>query len=238
VANFLPGSVATLPSPRVDYDDRVPLWVLALIAFLGLSTSRSHAAEPSQAATPEVRALVKQSSEQFAAGQYQDALRNLLAAYEKQPLPLLLFNIAQTQRKLGGRAEALDYYQRFAQAAPSSPLLPEAEAHAAALRAELAAEQAARQRADAEELARLAQARLNEAEALTAANLAARQRAEAELLSGRKEAEPKPLYKRPWLYVGLGAVVVVGVALGVGLGLGLQPPPEPSTDLPPQTVRF
>jgi hypothetical protein len=226
------------PLGGVDYDGGVRLWVLGLIALLLLSPRLGYAAEQSPIATPEVRALVKQSSEQFAAGQYQDALRSLLAAYEMQPLPLLLFNIAQTQRKLGDRASALDSYQRFARAAPASPLLSEAEAHAAALRAELAAEQAARQRDDAQELNRQAQARLKEAEELTAANLAARKRAEAELLAGRKPVERTPVYKRPWLYAVVGGAVVVGVALGVGLGLGLQPPPEPVTDLSPQTIRF
>lgn len=237
-SQFFPATLATLRGPCVDYDGLVPYWVLLVIALLGLMPAASQAAETSPVASPDVRALVKQSSEQFAAGNYSEALQSLLAAYEKQPLPLLLFNIAQTHRKLGQRTEALDCYQRFVRAAPGSPLLPEAEAHAAALRAELAAESAARQRADAEELARQAQARLQEAEALTAANLAARKRAEEDLLSGRREAERQPIYKRPWLYVALGGVAITGIALGLGLGLGLRPPPEPTTDLPPQTIRF
>lgn len=239
VANFLPTAFATLPGRRLNYDGLVPYWVRSLLALVLLLCPRiPHAAEARAVATPEVRALVQQSSEQFAAGNYPEALRSLLSAYEQQPLPLLLFNIAQTHRKLGQRTEALDYYQRFVTAAPSSPLLPEAEAHAAALRAELAADEAARQRADAELLAKQAQQRLQEAEALTAANLAARKQAEADLLSGPREPERTPIYKRPWLYVAVGGAVVLGIALGVGLGLGLQPPLEPATDLPPQTIRF
>ncbi len=193
-------------------------------------------------ATPEVQSLVKASRDQFTSGQYEDALRSLLLAYEKQPFPLLLFNIAQTYRKLGRKLEALDHYQRFVGAAPGSPLLTEAEAHAAALRAELAAEQASQKRADAEEFARQAQKRLDEAEALAVANLAARKQAEAELLAERRGVERaqerRPFYKRPWLYLALGGVVLTAAAVGIGLGLALRPPPEPMTDLAPQTIRF
>lgn len=211
------------------------LWLCSAVAIAQASSS-------DQVARPEVRELVIQSSTHFQRGDYDAALTALLKAYELQPLPLLLFNIAQAYRKAGKREEALRYYERFVATAPQSPLTPEAEAHSAALRAEFAAERAARDRADAEKLSEQARVRLNEAEAMAAKNEAARQQAQADMLLLERRAaqiaDKKPIYRRPWFWGLLGGLAAAGLATGLGVGLAMRPPDEPVTDLPGQTIRF
>ena len=89
----------------------------------------------------------------FGAGSYDQAIVEFQLAYQKRQLPTLLFNIAQAHRKAGHWAEALALYERFLKDDPKSALLPEAEAHAAAMRARLDAEKASAEREAAERLA-------------------------------------------------------------------------------------
>lgn len=218
-------------------------WALLMVLLFSWGMIPAATAAPSEIVlSPEVRQLVTKSSTQFQQGDYEGALASLLAAYERQPLSLFLFNIAQSHRKLGHIAEALSYYERFVKSAPSSPLVAESEAHAAALRAEMAARQAARDRADAETQAAAAQQRLREAEELAQKNEAVRKKVEEDLLLvERKTAQleqKKPVYRRPVFWAVLGGVAAAGLVVGLGVGLGTRPPPAPQTDLPGQTVRF
>lgn len=202
------------------------------------SQAQAQSDNNSQRARPEVRELVVQSSAHFQHGDYEAALQALLSAYKQQPLPLLLFNIAQTYRKAGRSQAALEWYQRFVTELPQSPLAPEAEAHSAALRAELAAQKAAQDRADAERLSAEARARLQEAEAVAAANEVERQRAQAAMLERQNQKPATPVWRRGWFWGVVGGTVAVGAAVAIGVSLAMQPPPEPMADLPEQTIRF
>ncbi|MCA1826294.1 MAG: PEGA domain-containing protein [Myxococcales bacterium] len=53
------------------------------------------------------------------AGDYECAIRRYQKAYEAEPNPLVLFDIAQLRRKLGDCAEAKSAYQAFLEEAPS-----------------------------------------------------------------------------------------------------------------------
>lgn len=53
--------------------------------------------------------------------QYESALGEFESAYKLRQVPALMFNIAQTHRKLGHVQQALDFYERYLLAEPSMP---------------------------------------------------------------------------------------------------------------------
>lgn len=58
-------------------------------------------------------ALVRQGTELFKEGRYAEAAQAFLGAYELEPEPELLFNIAWCYEKLGDNTLARQYYERF-----------------------------------------------------------------------------------------------------------------------------
>ena len=179
-----------------------------------------------------LREILDSATRLFTAGSYDQAIGEFQLAYQKRQLPTLLFNIAQAHRKAGHWAEALALYERFLKDDPKSALLPEAEAHAAAMRARLDAERASAEREAAE---RLAKKRAEEAEALAIAREAERKKAEDALLLASKAKEP-PVYKKAWFWGVIGGVVAAG-AITAGVVIGIQQR-EPSSDLGVRVVDF
>ncbi|MFO0578475.1 MAG: hypothetical protein U1A78_31100 [Polyangia bacterium] len=222
---------------------------LVLLGVLGLdlagSGSRVASAQPAptaQSPAPAApaagadkrtaRELIDSATKRFAAGEYDAAIGDFFAAYQKKSLPALLFNIAQAHRKAGHWDEALTVYERFMKEDPKSPLLPEAEAHAAAMRAKIDAEKASAEREAAE---RLAKQRADEAEALALAREAERKKAEAALLLAAERKE-KPVYKRAWFWGVIGGVVAAA-AITTGVVLAVKQK-EPGSDLGARDVQF
>jgi len=72
-----------------------------------------------------------------AAGSYADAIAEYQVAYALMPTPEFLFNIAQCHRLSGDKARAVEYYQRYLEAAPRGKGAPEAHAHIETLTHEL-----------------------------------------------------------------------------------------------------
>lgn len=178
---------------------------------------------------------ITRATQYFSSGEYDKAIDDYRAAYQMKQLPTLLFNIAQAQRKAGKHQEALTTYERFLKDDPKSPLAPEAEAQATAMRARIEAEKATAERETAE---RIAKQRVEEAEALAKAREEERRKAEAALLLASKE---KPVYKRPWfaaVMVVTGVVVVGGIVVGALFGSGVVGPKEPSSDLGVRVIQF
>ncbi|MEA2696960.1 MAG: hypothetical protein QOI66_1231 [Myxococcales bacterium] len=60
---------------------------------------------------------------------FQDAFTEYQEAYLAKPEPNLLFNMAQCQRKMGNRAEAVRFYRRFLAEKPNPPNLAMVEQH-------------------------------------------------------------------------------------------------------------
>ena len=185
-----------------------------------------------QAAPRTPKEFIGRATQKFSAGDFAGAIDDYRAAYQQRPLPTLLFNIAQAHRKSGNWQEALTTYERFLKEDPKSTLAPEAEAHAAAMRAKIDAEKSLAERETAE---RLAQQRAEEAEALAKAREEERKKAEAALLLATTQPKKPPLYKRPWFWVVVGGVAVAAIGVGIGVGLYLR---EPSSDLGPRPVAF
>lgn len=61
---------------------------------------------------------LKAARQHFNAGQYEQAIRRLEAAYGLSPKAQYLFSIAQSHRRLGHHREARDMYRRFLRDAP------------------------------------------------------------------------------------------------------------------------
>ncbi|MFO0623572.1 MAG: hypothetical protein U0745_19425 [Polyangia bacterium] len=196
------------------------------------SPTESAQAAPSGKDQRSLREVLDSATKLFQAGSYDQAIVEFQVAYTKRQLPTLLFNIAQAHRKAGHWSEALALYERFLRDDPKSALLPEAEAHAAAMRARLDAERASQEREAAE---RLAQRRAEEAEAMAKAREAERQKADEALLLVAKQKE-KPIYKKAWFWGVIGGLAAAG-AVTAGVVIAVQQR-EPSADLGVRVVEF
>jgi tetratricopeptide (TPR) repeat protein len=84
-------------------------------------------------ATAEARAHYRHGLSLFNEGQFDEARAEFEAGYSIQPLPLFLFNAAQSARRGNDRARALELYRRFVAADPDSSLRAEAEQYIADL---------------------------------------------------------------------------------------------------------
>ena len=208
----------------------IRLFRAALVCAIVLGLAGTAIAD--RKAEAKAKAFYLEGQKAFDLGDFPRAIDNFKKAYDAAPKPGLLFNIAQAHRKSGNWQEALTTYERFLKEDPKSTLAPEAEAHAAAMRAKIDAEKSLAERETAE---RLAQQRAEEAEALAKAREEERKKAEAALLLATTQPKKPPLYKRPWFWVVVGGVAVAAIGVGIGVGLYLR---EPSSDLGPRPVAF
>lgn len=216
--------------------------VLLSVLLMGAGTTRAQGQAPGQAAPGaapassdkrSTRELIDSATKHFAAGEYEAAISDFYAAYQKKAIPALLFNIAQAHRKAEHWQEALTLYERFMKDDPKSQLVPEAEAHSAAMRARIDAQKASAEREAAE---RLAKQRAEEAEALAVAREAERKKAEAALLLAASRKSEKPIYKRGWFWGVIGGVVVAAaITAGVVVAVKLK---EPTSELGARDVQF
>jgi tetratricopeptide (TPR) repeat protein len=90
---------------------------------------RDSGRSPPEDAVTAARQHTRQGTALYNLDRFEPALAEYRAAYLAAPDPALLFNIAQCQRRLGHRAEALDYYRKYLRSAPGAPNRPEVERH-------------------------------------------------------------------------------------------------------------
>ena len=101
---------------------RVVTFVLANGAFC-LAVSAT-----AQAATPAAKALYDKGATEYNLGHFAEAIVNFEKAYELDPAPILLFNIAQSHRQSGDNEKALFFYRRYLEhAAPDASNRPDVE---------------------------------------------------------------------------------------------------------------
>ena len=86
---------------------------LVLLAILA-GGARAHAG-------PDAKAVYAEGEKLYAAGRYLDAAEKFRAAYELDPDPAYLFNVAQAYRFGEDCAKSADYYHRFLAKVPSPP---------------------------------------------------------------------------------------------------------------------
>ncbi len=82
----------------------------------------------------------ERGKELHAAGKYQEAATEYLAAYERYPAPAFLYNVAQVYRLAGDKQSALENYRKYLEQEPEGEGSADAREFVAALEAVLAAE--------------------------------------------------------------------------------------------------
>ncbi len=162
------------------------------------------------------REAFREGMRQYEVGDVKAALAAFKRAYLSYEEPAFLFNIAQCERVLGEKSEALREYKMYLRKLPAAPNRAEVQKIVGDLEAALAAER----RKPPQERAEIAP---SPAPALAAAPsprpLAVIVKFEPPATPPRSE---KPAYKKWWVWTVV-AVVVAGAGVGLGLGFGLKP---------------
>ena len=157
--------------------------------------------------------LFERAQASFSQGKFDEARADYQAAYDVEPLPAFLFNIAQCYRNMGDYERAQLYFHRYTVRDPRGPNRPAAERLAA-------------------EMSQLAEARRNQLGAdsprgepagasvttppLTPPPDQAAGNRQTSLLAVRDSGQPAPasppIYRRGWFWAGVGGVVLLGAA--------------------------
>lgn len=117
------------PGARLDARRRCGL--ATLVVAIAIGTSPLHADTPAEQTLARIREL-------YASGDYEGVRRELLAAYDRDPDPALLFALGQVELNLGNYAAAIDYYERFITTGPSDEQVALAQQAIGAARMRLA----------------------------------------------------------------------------------------------------
>jgi tetratricopeptide (TPR) repeat protein len=175
------------------------------IARLGLIFATLIAVVSPAAAEDKVaaRAAFTEGTKHYDLNQYEQALDAFKRAYWNYEEPTFLFNIAQCQRALGRKDEALAFYRSYLRKLPDAPNRVETERFMAELEEALAREKVVR-----EEI----KPNLPVVAAVDPTTSAPPPPVPAK----------KPAWKRGWVWGVVGGVVAAGVAVGVGVGVGTQ----------------
>lgn len=171
------------------------------------------------------REAFREGTRQFDLGEFQNALAAFKKAYLHHEDPAILYNIAQCQRQLGEKAEALRSYRVFLSKEPNTPERPQIEKIIAELQAGIEHDKAA----VSQPPIGIVSPKPNGAEPADASPKDAavphpsseQPAAPAGALVATAPPHEKPLTKKPWFWATLagGAVVVAGaITLGVVLG--------------------
>jgi len=141
----------------------------------------------------------------YAAGEYERALTAFSAAYGLQPVPGLLFNIAQCHRKLGNYERAAVFFQQYLYLSPSNEntstvraLLIEAQAHE---------KERKRRLAEQEKLQR-AKLQLSATTPLQASIAGGEKGGDV----ARSSSSSDSIFQKWWFWTGVGAVTVGSTA--------------------------
>jgi tetratricopeptide (TPR) repeat protein len=193
-------------------------WLLVALIALGAATARADDRD-------EAKKHFKAGKKHHDAGEWDAALGEYLHAYQLDPSPAFLFNIGQVYRLKGDRGKALDYYQRFLEAAPRARGSDEARTFATELKTTLDAEAAARQAQETEteraraETERAQAAEQRRAEETQQETLEAERRVAEVARANATEARRKAERRLRYAGIASAAVGAVGIALGIMFGL-------------------
>lgn len=199
----------------------IPLPSVALFAFMLTATQVVLAAASPPApvvscdADPECSRMADQASKHSQAGRYGEARRLYEAAYALRPDPLLLYNLGRVQHKAGRPADAAGYYERYLAAGAEG-------SETNRRKTEQFLEQARKE-------AGISTPTIQAVSPSTAVPSPASQPTvstgstgiEPSAASGTEQ--PKPLYKKWWLWTAVGAAAV-GIGVGLGVGLAARRP--------------
>jgi len=172
------------------------------------------------------RAAFRAGSQHYNLGEFQQALDAFKEAYRRYEDPSILFNIAQCERQLGHKREAIREYRAYLNNSENADNRESVRQIITQLERELAADD---QRAAA---AAAAASKAPPPVALAApepTQTAATPRAATLTASAPPPAERKPAYKKWWVWTMVGGVVAAGAAAGLAIAL-TRTGPAPKVD--------
>jgi len=193
-----------------------PLLVFAMVAKVS--------AQPSP--PPEARQHSDACIKAYDLAEYQRAINECKAAYELYPAPLLLYSIAQANRKLGQAATALEFYKKYIAKSPTGSQRAQAENQIELLKPIVEAAERSRTAppdgAGADQTEHSGSRRPGPVAAAPSLTVSQSQVANAPPVAGEVSSTGSRPKSRRWIWgVVVGSVVVAG--LGIGLGVGLAP---------------
>ena len=187
-----------------------PLWLI-LIATLMLGVTRGAVAAEDKT-TNEARRLYSEATAAFGLGNYAEAAEKYEGSFKLHPDAALLYNAAQAYRMSGNQTRALQLYRNFIRLYGDNPRTPDARTHVAALEKALA--EAATASAAPPPPAPLAPAPMPTPPASPSLTAPAPSPEQPPALvvaqTPQNSDEGPPLWRRPWFWVAVGAVVVGG----------------------------
>jgi hypothetical protein len=204
-------------------------WLLAAPARaqrLSLPSSPAPPSPPSDDPSPEAKAAQQEEQARvyfslgaghYKVGEYDAAIAAFQAGYRLAPLPLFLFNIAQSARRAGNHEMAIEYYQKYieSETLASAPQLAEARLQVEQL---LSAGPAPPTKSEPPP-----QSPAKTESPAKPAPVAKPALAPPPLIV-TKAPPPSPPHRRGrgWMWGTIAGVTVAGMAVGLGLGFGLQ----------------
>lgn len=187
------------------------------------------AAPPARADKRDVaREEFKTGARYFEIADYPNALEHFKTAYIAFEDPAILFNIAQCERLLNHKAEALRAYRIYLQKRPDSPNRADIENIVATLQEAINKDQ----KASTMPPVGVEGAKPGEETPSTPAPAPAPPAATAppEAVVATSPPPPPaprtPIYKKWWMWAAAGAVVAVAVGVGVGVGVASNSHPD------------
>ncbi len=199
-------------------------WLFALVVLLSLARVAS-ADDRAKA-----RAAFRSGSQHYNLGEFQQALDAFKEAYRNYEDPSFLFNIAQCERQLGHKREAVREYRAYLNNSDNAPNRDSVRQVIGQLEREIAAD---------DERAATEAAKANAGQsAAPAASEAPKPATIGEpgattlTASAPPPAERKPAYKKWWVWTIVGGVVAAGAAAGLAVALTRTgPAPTVTTSL-------
>jgi tetratricopeptide (TPR) repeat protein len=172
------------------------------------------------------RAAFRAGSQHYNLGEFQPALDAFKEAYRRYEDPSFLFNIAQCERQLGHKREAIREYRAYLNNSENADNRETVKQIIAQLERELAAD---------EQRAAAAAAVVAQEKKPTPPPLVPTRPAEpaAAMLTATAAptVEHTPAYKRWWVWTIVGGVVVAGAATGLAIALTRPSSPSAMTSL-------
>jgi tetratricopeptide (TPR) repeat protein len=167
----------------------------------------------------KAREAFRVGTQHFKLGEYAQALDSFKEAYRNFESPIFLFNIAQCERQLNHKQEAIRFYRQYLADAKDATNRDEVQQIIAKLQSALDEERAA--------AAKPPQGTIESAPPVTPPPSTSN--ATTLTASAPPPPPPTPVYKKWWLWTAVGGAVAIGLGVGLGVGLGANSSGLPST---------
>ena len=197
-----------------------------LVGLIALGAAAPAAAGEPRGEQPG-RVFFERAEANFNRGQFEAARADYQAAYDVEPLPAFLFNIGQCYRNLGDYDRAQFFFQRYTMLDPHSANRPAADRLIAEM-SRLAQERRAEKPTDARAMTVASTAPIPAPVASAGASDSAP--LVGPVVQETRPPAARPIYRRPWFWVGVGGAVVAGTALAFALSQDAPRGTLPSID--------